>query len=281
VQPSLGYDGQGKRRRLTVYGSTKAEVRDKLRDKQAGLGQGGDMMAGRITLAQWLARWLEMVKPTVEPNTYAPYERHVRLHILPVLGNVRLCQMKRGDVVNFYPELSRRGVSPTLQRKIGTTQTIALNKAVDLDPLPSNPATKVDKPKSKKRDIRPFDPDQAATFLRAARNDRLFAFYRVALDSGARPGELYALTWPDIDFDRGFISITKSLEEIGGNLRVKEVKTPKSRRRIDLSSETLAILEEHRKAMLAADFIGGPVFCDTQGGHLRNGNVWRDSFARP
>jgi integrase len=276
---SLGYDGAGKRRRVTVYGGTKKEVQDKLREKQTDLGRGVDVTAGRVTLAQWLTRWLAMVKPTVEPNTYGPYERHVRLHIVPVLGTVRLCQMKRGDVVNFYPELGRRGVSPTMQRKVGTTLTVALNKAVDLDLLPSNPATKVGKPRAKKPDVRPFDPDQAAAFLRAARGDRLFAFYRTALDSGARPGELFALTWPDVDFDRGFISITKSLEETAGKLRVKEVKTPKSRRRIDLSAETLAVLEEHRKAMLAAGFIGGPVFCDTQGGHLRNGNVWRDSFA--
>lgn len=276
---SLGYDAEGKRRRVTVYGGTKKEVQEKLRDKQTELGKGVDVAAGRITLAQWLTRWLAMVEPTVEPNTYGPYERHVRLHIVPVLGNVLLCRMKRGDVVNFYPELGRRGVSATMQRKVGTTLTIALNKAVDLDLLPSNPATKVDKPKAKKPDIRPFDPDQAAAFLLAARGDRLFAFYRTALDSGARPGELFALTWPDVDFARGFISVTKSLEEIAGKLRVKDVKTAKGRRRIDLSAETMAVLEEHRKAMLAAGFIGGPVFCDTQGGYLRNRNVWRDSFA--
>jgi integrase len=275
---SLGYDGNCKRRRLTVYGSTKKEVQDKLRSKQNDLGRGVDVAAGRITLAQWLTRWLAMIEPTVEPNTYRPYERHVRLHIVPVLGTILLCQMKRGDIVNFYPELAKRRVSPTMQRKVGTTLTIALNKALDLDLLPSNPAMKVDKPKARKSDVRPLDPDQAAAFLQAARADRLFAFYRTALDSGARPGELFALTWQDVDVERGFISITKSLEEIGGSLRVKDPKTPKSRRRIDLSAETLAILKEHRKTMLAAGFIGGPVFCDTEGGHLRNGNLWRDSF---
>src|SRR5262249_42756177 len=84
---SLGYDGQGKRRRKTVYGKTKAEVQEKLRETQTDLKQGVDISAGQITLAQWLTRWLVMVKPTVEPNTYGPYERHVRLHIVPLLGN--------------------------------------------------------------------------------------------------------------------------------------------------------------------------------------------------
>ena len=61
-------------------------------------------------------------------------------------------------------------------------------------------------------------------------------------------------------------------------MRIKDTKTAKSRRRIDVSAETLSVLKEHRKAMLAG-FISGPVFCDIQGGYLRNRNVWRDSFA--
>jgi integrase len=275
---SLGYDGNGKRRRVTVYGTSKKEVQNKLLERQSDLGRGVDVTAGRITLAQWLTRWLAMVKPTVEPNTYLPYERHVRLHIVPVIGSVQLCLMKRGDVINFYQELTQRGLSAAMQRKVGTTLTIALNKAVDLDLLPSNPATKVDKPKAKKPEVRPFDPDQVAAFLDAAHSDRLFAFYRTALDSGARPGELFALTWPDVDFDRGFISITKSLEEIGGKLRIKEVKTAKGRRRIDLSKDTLDVLTDHRQAMLAEGHISGPVFCDTQGGYLRISNLHRTSF---
>jgi integrase len=275
---SLGYDGEGKRRRITVYASSKKEVQDKLRDKQADMGRGVDMTSGRITLAQWLTRWLEMVKLTIEPKTYMSYEQHSRLHITPLLGSIQLCKLRRGDVVSFYPALSNRGVSAAMQRKVGTTLTIALNRAVDLDMIPSNAATKSPKPKAAKPEIRPFDPDQAGIFLSAARSDRLFAFYRVALDSGARPGELFALTWPDVDFARSFISITKSLEDTGGCLRVKETKTAKSRRRIDLSAVTMSVLEEHRRTMLAAGFIGGPVFCDTMGGYLRIGNLWRDSF---
>jgi integrase len=275
---SLGYDAEGKRRRVTVYGSSKQEVQNKLREKQTELGRGVDVTAGRITLAQWLTRWLAMVKPTVEPNTYGPYERHVRLHISPLLGGIGLAKLRRGDIVSFYPGLARKGVSPTMQRKVGTTLTIALNKAVDLDLLPSNPATKVDKPKAQKPEMRPLDPDQAAAFLKAARGERLFALYRTALDSGARPGELFALVWPDVDFDRGFISVSKSLEEISGKLRIKEVKTAKGRRRIDLSRDTLDALAEHRRAMLAEGHIGGPVFCDTRGGYLRMSNLRRNSF---
>jgi hypothetical protein len=61
------------------------------------------------------------------------------------------------DVFSWPTTRHGGGVSATTQRKVGTTLTVALDKAVDLDLLPSNPAMKVDKPKAKKPDIPPFD----------------------------------------------------------------------------------------------------------------------------
>jgi len=277
---SLGYDASGKRRRPTVYGKTKAEVQEKLRELQSNAGKGSDEDSRRLTVSAWLTRWLELIGPTVEPNTFRPYGTHVRLHLDPILGSIKLAKLKRADITNLYPALDRKGVSAAMQRKIGTTLTIALNKAVDLDLIPSNPAVKVRKPKAKKEEMKVLDPGQVSLLLTAAEPDRLYAFYPVALDSGARPGELFALLWSDVDFERGFISITKSLEDIGGNLRVKAAKTEKSRRRIDLSRHTLEVLAEHRKRMLAEGHYAPdrPVFCSTTGGYLRKAGFYRGSF---
>jgi integrase len=275
---SLGYDETGKRKRRVVYGKTKTEVQEKLRRLQHDVGRGVDLPPDRLTLGQWLARWLALVKPTVEPNTYGPYERHSRLHLTPRIGNIILNKLAAVHVQGLYADLTAAGVSAALQRKVGTTLTVALNQAVKLDLLPSNPATKVRKPKAARPEIVVFDPEEVALFLASARSDRLYPYYLTALDSGARPGELFALLWDDVDFDGGFWSITKSLEEISGILRVKAVKTPKSRRRIDLSGGTLAVLAECRKVALADGRIGSPVFHDTDGGHLRLSNLMKNSF---
>src|SRR5262249_50749329 len=174
---SLGYSPDGKRLRKTVYGKTKKEVMDKLRQLQNNAGRGIDVDAGSLTVAAWLTRWLELVRPTVEPNTYTPYERHVRLHITPIFGGIRLAKLRRGDVVNFYPALGRNGVSPALQRKVGTTLTIALNKGGDLEMTPPTPATKVKKPKADKPEMQVLDPEQVARFCAAATSDRLEALF--------------------------------------------------------------------------------------------------------
>jgi integrase len=267
----------GKSRR-SVYGQTKAEVIDKLRLLRNDLAAGIRADAASQTLAEWLSHWLESVKPTVEPNTYGPYERHVRLHISPLIGRLKLAKVKVAQIRAWYAELAKGGVSPALQRKVGTTLTMALNMAIVEEVLGDNPALKVRKPLAAKAEMKPLDPAQLATFLFQARADRLYAFYHTAVDSGARPGELFALQWPDIDLEGQYLTISKSLEEINGLFRVKIPKSKKGRRRIDLSPTTIAILSEHRKAMLAEGHISGPVFCDLIGGYLRLSNLHRDSF---
>src|SRR5262249_13944173 len=137
-------------------------------------------------------------------------------------------------------------------------------------PLPSIP----------KRQMSVYDREQVGRFLAAAETDRLYPLYVLALDSGMRQGELFGLQWTDFDFGSGAVLVQRSLEEIQGRLRLKEVKTAKARRRIDLSRFAVGVLHEHRKAMLAIgrDVKAGPVFTDTQGGWLRKSNVQRYSF---
>src|SRR5262245_3340490 len=120
--------GAGQKRR-TVYGQTKAEVQEKLRRLHNDIAAGISADAANLTVGQWLTRWLELVKPTVEPNTYDPYERHVRLHITPHIGGLKLAKLTRAQVRGWYAAMAEAGVSAALQRKVGTTFTIALNQA--------------------------------------------------------------------------------------------------------------------------------------------------------
>jgi hypothetical protein len=70
-----------------------------------------------MTVAQWLTRWLEMVKPAVEPNTYGPYERHIRLHLVPHVGRVKLARFGKAQVRGLYAALAAQGMSVAMQNK--------------------------------------------------------------------------------------------------------------------------------------------------------------------
>jgi len=83
-----------------------------------------------------------------------------------------------------------------------------------------------------------------------------------------------------VDFDRGTLFIHRNLIRDGAVMEVKETKTAKSRRTITLTTLSLEALQEHRKAMLAQGFYAPdrPVFCNTEGGYLRGGDVDGRSF---
>src|SRR5262245_29584769 len=70
----------GKRVRKAVYGHSKAEVQTKMREHYARGVQPGD----RLTVAEWLDRWLDIRRPDLEGTSYAYYEGHVRNHLKPL-----------------------------------------------------------------------------------------------------------------------------------------------------------------------------------------------------
>ena len=97
-----------------------------------------------------------------------------------------------------------------------------------------------------------------------------------------REGELFGLQWPDVNLEDGWLCVQRTLEEVRGKMQLREPKTEKSRRRIELPAFVVDALHEHRKRMLAEghDVKKGLVFCDTDGGYLRRSNVARRSFKR-
>jgi len=266
----------GARKRNAVYGASKAEVLEKLHALQNGLA--GGVEPGRLTLEGYLQRWLSTMAQKVAPNTYRRYEQHVRLHIVPILGAVQLSRLSALDIESFYVEMTRKGASSAEQFKCGTVLRMALKHAVGLRLIQHNHAGDVPRPKHTAATMHVLDLDQVAVFLDAAKSDPLYAMYVLALDSGARQGELYGLQWGDVDWRSNSILVQRSLEEISGKQTLKEVKTNKGRRRIDLSAVTMAALNQHRKKMLAAGRVSGPVFCNEDGGYLYKSTVRRWSF---
>jgi integrase len=120
--------------------------------------------------------------------------------------------------------------------------------------------------------------EQVRLFLSEARRDRLYALYVVALTTGLRQGELFALHWADIDLEAGTITVRHTLQEYGSELTLAEPKTSRSRRSVPISDRVVAALRAHHKQMMIDGNPGPWVFCDTTGGPLRKSNVTRRSF---
>jgi integrase len=277
---SLGYDGDGKRKRRTVYGATKREVQDKIQALQGQALTGSLPTAARLTVGEYLDRWLaNTAKSTVQPTSYTRYERLVRMQIKPLLGRIQLAGLNALHIENFYSEMARAGVNPRTSKMAGGLLTNALNHAVrPLKLIATNPAVGIKKARPTDIEMQFLTDPQARLFLETARPHRLFALFSLAIASGMRQGEMLALRWTDIDFDKSTVAVSRSLAYVDGGFLVKEPKSKGSRRTITLPRFAVEALREHRQSMLREGNISAPVFCTLNGQYILNTNLTRRVF---
>lgn len=270
---SFGLNGSGKRIRRTVYGSTKAEVQSKLMQLRMESSAGHIPEAGVMSLAQLLDQWMRSSEGTISTRTLEERERLIRNHIRDAIGGVPVSKLNAVHISGFYADLRRRKVGATTIRSVADVLSIVLNYAVRLRIIPANPSKAVPKPKLPKRDMLVLDEEQVKVVLAAARESNQAALVSLALGTGARQGELLALTWPDVDLRKGTVAINKSLSQTKAGFIVKEPKTPSSRRVIKLPEFAVEALRAHRPAIAAG--ASAPVFCTRTGGYMDKKNVLR------
>ena len=121
-----------------------------------------------------------------------------------------------------------------MARKVGVTPRTAPKAAVEQRRIPANVALAAKLPKVRRYVPKVFTPDQVAAFTAAAAADRYGAMFSLPIDSGCRQGELFALTWSDLDAATGVLSATKALAYREGKRWAKDVKRDRSRRAVVL-----------------------------------------------
>ena len=233
----------------------------------------------KLTLGAWLNRWLEVIAPSIEPHTLGGYTRLAKQYLIPRLGAVKLAKLRPADVEKLFADLLRDKVSAAMVRKIGTALSISLNHAIRSQLILFNPARGVRRPKATKPDIKVLGAADAAKLVKASAGEPLGTLFVLLLDSGMRPGEAFALLWSDVDLVAGRVTVTKTLEQIGGEFRVKATKTGRSNRSVDLSANTVRMLLEHRKELLRMGLNPKPaslVFCSPEGGYVTRNRGGRD-----
>jgi integrase len=245
-------------KRKDFYGQTRRAVAKKLaaalRDTQQGLPVTND----RITVQQFLERWLdEVAKPKVGPRTYESYRQQLRLHVLPELGKKRLTQLSPADLQRYMNQKLAGGLSPRTVQYHRAILRRALSQALRWGLVARNIATLVDPPRVPRKQIEPLSPEETEQFLRAVRGQRLEALYTVALALGLRQGEALGLRWADVDLERAVIRVQVQVQRIAGTLQLTELKTDKSRRTVSLPAFAVDALREQKIRQLEERLLAG------------------------
>jgi len=111
---TLGIDPKtGKQIQKSVYGKTQKEVRQKLTAITAEIDDGTYMDIPRLKTADWLNTWVTEYIGNVKSSTRKSYQDHVRLNIIPYIGNVPLSKVTAAMIQQMYNELqTEKELSP-------------------------------------------------------------------------------------------------------------------------------------------------------------------------
>lgn len=221
------------------------------------------------TVGDWLTEWLALHQRDVSAATYAHDAWRVHTYLIPLLGHIRLRDLSGVAIKTMLAEMRQQRkadqpASDSERQKAGAVLRKALNFAVDHGRLTVSPMSRVRLVTPKRAEKQTLTPDELRTLVRVA--DVLLCGWWVRLwaDAGLRPGEMLGLLWDDIDLTTGQVHVRRSLDE--KTHRLKEPKTRRSRRTIDLAPSTVGSLRARS---------GHGVFLpDSQGGHF-----WLSNFS--
>lgn len=236
----------------------------------------GEQMTFQHFAEKWLTDYAEINLQKITVNTYNYY---LRSNIFSAFGHIKVAKVNPLHINALYRNLMEKGCSNATIKKHHTILSSIFRKAVQWQIIDSNPCSRVTPPKVKDTasTMKYFTTEQAQTFLKAldmtyvsiykAHNRiddtgksyhineytesrtislQFKVLFSMALFGGFRRGELVALTWNDIDFINGMVSITKSVGCVKGEVITKEPKTKSATRNVNLPDQVMKLLKQHK-----------------------------------
>ena len=211
---------------------------------------------------EWLNEWLEnYVRPTSKLKTHTRYEQIVHSHLIPRLGSYeleeltpQLLQHQIVDMGKCGNKRTGKGLAPSTLNLIVAVIQDSLTTAYSIELTKIYMADKIKRPRIEEKKVECFTVAEQKTLEDAVKNDRRPKTFGIllCLYTGLRIGELLALEWTDIDFDKREISISKtchdSKDELGRYVRfVNPPKTTTSMRVIPIPKQLMPMLRETKK----------------------------------
>jgi integrase len=248
--------------RRSFFAKTRQEAARKLAEALRDRDKGLPVVSERRTIAQYASEWQSSVAPTLGPTSIIRYDECLRLHILPYIGTTLLARLTPQQVQATYAKCLDMGLSSTHVHMIHGVLHKMLNDAMRSGLVQRNVSEMVDVPRVRSHEMQVYTPEQARAFLEAARGHRLEALWILALSTGMRQGELFALKWANVDVETAILQVRGTLKRIDSKLVILQTKTKRSRRRIALTPLACEALRKHHATQLEERLALGPAWQD-------------------
>jgi integrase len=251
VSLTLGYDtATGKPIRKTLYGATSAEVARKKAEFLTlhARGQTPTKDAKSTTVKDLCEEFLDAKKRSWTPATYASAEQHIRLHILPTLGAVRLTSLDTRTVSKWLrskPEARHMQLAREYLRA-------ACDMAIRYEWIDRNPVAATEPVKREKKPPPEISKAQILAILKATKENRYYGAVCLMLGCGLRASEVCGLKWSDWDESTTMLKVERQVSyQPGLEITLAKPKSRASVGDVQVSAFTAKMLIAHRERQRA------------------------------
>lgn len=251
----------------TFHAKTDRDAQKQFDTYLAKLESENTLFSEKTTLADLVRKYIEYKSQGgITSSTIRNYEAVLRNQIQnSTLGKKNANKVRLDELEMFYNELQRHGsttggpLSSSTVHRVHVIIYGAYEHAIRYEWLTTNPAQRVSLPKNTHRDVKHFETEEIETVIaevEKTKDENLISAVYIALFTGMRLNEIFALTWKDIIFtcqekNEGYISVKKSLSRHlqGSDDGYLELKSPKSKsgiRNVTFGPKLYKKLVEHK-----------------------------------
>ena len=225
---------------------TLPEARNWLADAQYEDKHGITTTSTEMTVDAWFEFWIPNLIAALAPNTLRNYRERYKHNIQPVIGKMRLCDVKPMHCKIVLNRMEATYAGSTIRQCYIAMGTM-FRAAVMNDMLTKHPmdGVRFTKPVRAVDDIKFLTVEEQEKFLETAKRSHNYRQYVLLLETGLRTSEMIGLTWDAIDWKKRTLTVNKTLEYRHGT-KVWRAGPPKSKssyRTIPLTKRAYEVLK--------------------------------------
>lgn len=204
-----------------------------------------------ISIDDWFKKWIDIYKKkSVRPNTLREYTHIYNKNISPFMGNRKINSIVKSDIQWLIDKAYEDHYKYERQNKIKVILSDMFERALEDDLVSRNPCKGVIIRTEKQVKAKALTVEEQYVFFEFCKNTFYDNLFNIAVNTGLRPGELFALTKEDVDMENGFIDVNKTLvyqkylTDERKTFHVEPPKTKQSYRKVPINSVCRKYLEK-------------------------------------